>query len=103
MLRPRYFDSRQGSAFLDSIPDGRKKIVKEKRPWRPPNNNKYSVYLLYWYKSTNTDASLGFSSAEEEEEVYDGQADERVSSRILTYPHVSSRMLTRYAAYADVC
>ena len=71
VLRPRYFDSRQGSAFLDSIPDGRKKIVKEKRPWRPPNNNKYSVYLLYWHKSTNTDASLGFSSAEEEEELYD--------------------------------
>ena len=87
MLRPRYFDSRQGSAFLDSIPDGRKKIVKEKRPWRPSNNNKYSVYLLYWYKSTNTDASLGFSSAEEEE-VYDGQADERVCSHMLTYPHV---------------
>jgi hypothetical protein len=32
VLRPRYFDSKEGSDFLDSIPDGRKKITKEKRP-----------------------------------------------------------------------
>ena len=34
VLRPRYFDSKEGSDFLDSIPDGRKKITKEKRPWK---------------------------------------------------------------------
>lgn len=34
VLRPSYFASQEGSAFLDSIPDGRRKITKEKRPWR---------------------------------------------------------------------
>ena len=34
VLRPCYFDSKEGSDFLDSIPDGRKKITKEKRPWK---------------------------------------------------------------------
>lgn len=35
VLRPRYFDSAEGSAFLDSLgPEGRMKITKEKRPWK---------------------------------------------------------------------
>ena len=35
VLRPRYFDSAEGSAFLDSLgPEGRRKITKEKRPWK---------------------------------------------------------------------
>jgi len=35
ILRPNYFSSDEGNKFLDSLgPEGRKKIVKEKRPWR---------------------------------------------------------------------
>jgi len=34
VLRPGYFHSQEGSDFLDSIPDGRTKILKQKRPWK---------------------------------------------------------------------
>ncbi len=45
---------------------------------------RYSVYLLYWYKSTNIDAAAAGAST---------------STRSLTYAHVCSRMLT----YAHAC
>ena len=47
VLRPRYFDSVEGSAFLDSLgPEGRRKVTKEKRPW----NSKLGVITnSVWY------------------------------------------------------
>jgi hypothetical protein len=55
---------------------------------RKHSGRRYSVYLLYWCKSTNLDAAGAF------------RARHRCSICVLTYAHVCSRMLT-YAGAAS--
>jgi hypothetical protein len=55
-------------------------------------SRRFSVYLLYWYKSTNTDAAHLHAPQ------YTGHGHV-VFLGMLTYAHVCSRMLS----YAHVC